>query len=465
MSTSNTRISISQFSLFTLALCLFASVFTNAQSTNYTKSTVDSNTRGSLEVDPSTLGMSFNMPMGGYGGRGATLPISLTYSSKIWRIQHFQGFPAQAYYANLVKAKYAEKSVSGWTTSTGVPYIEYTGQEQSYDWDIGEPLCFDCVDYNYQGEPFYVGRLLLHLPDGSTHELRKNDTQGNATSVTYNGIFTAVDGSRIKYNADNSTIYLPDGSRYWLTAPNGVQYFDRNGNTLTYNTTSNQWTDTLGRVINAIPLSNSTVGYVDYLIPGVGGVNQKYTLRWQKLGETGVMTFSEPLRFTGNRKYGYQAVGISPSLFQSGDLTQRIVDTGIVGDEHNPTLLTEIILPNGLSYKFTYNVFGEIDKVVLPTGGYERFEHATVPSISDVDTPYSKANRGVIKHWVSATGNSADEVLTNYSSTGTVTAVTNISGSRAERTLIAASGNTHMALKILVLDEQLKNAPITLAIK
>jgi hypothetical protein len=198
---------------------------------------------------------------------------------------------------------------------TGVPYVEYTGQEQVYDENVGDSVCIDCVDNNYAGQNFYVGRILLHLPDGSTHELRKNDTPGNSSSVTYNGIFTAIDGSRIKYNADNSTIYLPDGSRYWLTAPNGVQYFDRNGNTLTYNTTSKQWTDTLGRVINEIPLNNSTVGYVDYLIPGLGGVNQKYILRWQKLGETGVMTFSEPLRFPGNRKYGYQSVGVSPSLF------------------------------------------------------------------------------------------------------------------------------------------------------
>lgn len=79
MPITNHRISVSQIFILTLVLCLFASVFTNAQNTNYTQNTKDSNLRGNLEVDPSTLGMSFNMPMGGYGGRGATLPISLTY--------------------------------------------------------------------------------------------------------------------------------------------------------------------------------------------------------------------------------------------------------------------------------------------------------------------------------------------------------------------------------------------------
>ena len=144
-----------------------------AQSTNYTRNTADSNLRGSLQVDPSTLGLSFNLPMGGYGGRGATLPIALTYSSKVWRMQHTQGFPGQFYYVNQITSKFAEKSVSGWTSSTSVPYIEYTGQEQVYDENVGDPVCIDCIDNNYAGQNYYVARILLHLPDGSTHELRK----------------------------------------------------------------------------------------------------------------------------------------------------------------------------------------------------------------------------------------------------------------------------------------------------
>ena len=53
----------------------------------------------------------------------------------------------------------------------------------------------------------------------------------------------------------------------------------------------------------------------------------------------------------------------------------------------------------------------------------------------------------MIHHWMSATGNAVDEVQWNYASTGTVTSVTNPSGSRAERTLIAASSNTHFGFE------------------
>ena len=202
MPTTNHHISVRKISFLACVLCLLTSVFTQAQSTNYTKSTADSNLRGNLEVDPSTLGMSFNLPMGGYGGRGATLPISLTYSSKVWRMDHTGGFPGFGYYVNQLTAKYAEKSTAGWTSSTAVPYIEYTGSEQPYD-QFGSSLCFTCNPAP-SDTPFYVARVLVHLPDGSTHELRKDDNPVQSSGLSYTGVFVAVDGSRLKYDFSNT---------------------------------------------------------------------------------------------------------------------------------------------------------------------------------------------------------------------------------------------------------------------
>jgi hypothetical protein len=448
--TTSQRSSVRSF-LFLLGLFTVAFLThpAQAQSTQYTTNTADSNLRGSLQVDPSTLGMSFNLPLGAYGGRGATLPISLTYSSKAWRVEHTFGYDGPLYYINETQARFGEKSVAGWTSSTQVPYVEFEGSYQPYD-AFGNTICLTC-DPTPDGPYYYINRALVHLPDGSTHEVRKNDTVEGPFwpwewSPIFSGVYVAVDGSRIKYDTSTQTIYLPDGSRYWLTAPNGVQYIDRNGNTLTYNSTTKQWTDTLGRTISALGASavnNSTTGDKEYLMPGVGGVNQKFILRWKNLGDAGVLTVAAPLRFKGDRKFGQWSVPVSPSLFTTTDNSQRLVASGVPGSEFNPIVLHEIQLPNGSVYKFTYNVWGEIDKVVLPSGGYERFEYAKVPSISDVDGPYAETNRGVIKHWISATGNSADEVLWTYSSTGTTTTVTNPSGARAERSLHAANGITY----------------------
>lgn len=342
---------------------------------------------------------------------------------------------------------YAEKSKSGWTVSTDVPYIEFTGASEVYD-EYGGSACVSCSP-GYGGTFAYVNRLLLRLPDGSTHELRKDDTVSYNNQPALSGVYLAVDGSRIKYDADTATVYLPDGARYWLTAPSGVQYIDRNGNTLTYNTTNKQWTDTLGRVINALALSNAATGDVPYTMPGVNGVNQQFIFRWRRVGDAGVRTDSaQALRFKGDRNFGISTPQVlSPALFVSNG-NDRVCDTGGTGNEFNPIVLHEIQLPNGSLYKFTYNVWGEVDKVVLPSGGYERFEYTEVPPLSDVTVPYSQTNRGVIKHWISATGNSTDEVLWAYASTGATTTVTNPSGAKAERSLHTGNGsNTYFGFE------------------
>ena len=52
------------FGLFTLLTPLAA------QTVQFTQNTVDQSLRGNLQVDPSTMGMSFSLSLGGYGGRG-----------------------------------------------------------------------------------------------------------------------------------------------------------------------------------------------------------------------------------------------------------------------------------------------------------------------------------------------------------------------------------------------------------
>src|SRR5260370_2360430 len=75
--------------------------------------------------------------------------------------------------------------------------------------------------------------------------------------------------------------------------------------------------------------------------------------------------------------------------------------------------------PNPPTYTFTYNIYGEIDKVVLPTGGYERYEYAQVaPLTTDMRNPYLQGNRGITRRYVSASGLPADEVSWQYSEAG-----------------------------------------------
>ena len=94
------------------------------------------------------------------------------------------------------------------------------------------------------------------------------------------------------------------------------------------------------------------------------------------------------------------------------------------GGLFNPVVLSEIQSPDGSIYRFTYNEYGEINKVVYPTGGYERYRYEEVPQLSPTTFPYAQANRGVVDRWVSADGTFAAEKHWKYVTSGGATRIT-----------------------------------------
>jgi hypothetical protein len=391
--------------LFFFSLANTEAVF--AQNIEYTKGNTDSSLRSDLVVDPSTLGMSIKIPLASYPGRGGALPVTLFYSSKQWRISFLDTFETTIT-KTRTEAKWAEDSVAGWTTSLDspkiiIPSIDYRGPYNGY----GYPICQapSCPHPDPTEPILYINRMLVQMPDGSSHELRKDD------EPTYNsgpdaGVYYAVDGSNIRYETATGRLLLPDGSRY------SGGYIDRNGNTMTYNFSAKEWTDTLGRNIK-FPLSNLNWGDVTNNLPGVNGATLSYTLKWRYLHEC---LSSGEVRVIADYDYTYAnnpQPHTGPSLFTKYFITEYVVSDGapFYTTYFDPIVLKEIVLPNGKSYTFSYNIYGEIDKVTLPTGGYERFAYGIVPGLDgSLNTSiYVQANRGVTDRWVSVTGDGSDE--------------------------------------------------------
>jgi RHS repeat-associated protein len=410
--------------LLMIAIVLYiCPLIAQAQSIQYTQNKPDQAMRSAMRVDPSTLGLSIEVPLSSYPARGgASLPINLSYSSKQWRIAFYQsyhniyGSPRTESYP-----KFSEWAKAGWTTSADIPTIEWTGHNQVFNSD-GVPYCIACDD-NEWSDQLYINRIQVHMPGGASHELRTDDTV--LTSLSYTGTYYAVDGSNLRYEADSSgegTLYLPDGSRYLLMpSSTGYKYIDRNGNTLSYSVTNRQWTDTQGRVLDVpVPASPSATTYTYYL-PSTTSTPLSYSVRWSTLSNALTNT-SDSLRYVTNMTMGsgdsYSTR--SPYLF-SGTSTNRVYDSS---GTFNPLVLAEIVLPNGQSYLFTYNVWGEITKVVYPTGGYERFDYAEVPGVSFLKAPYAQGNRGVIDRWLSPTGSSGDEVHWHYAASASSNVLT-----------------------------------------
>lgn len=385
--------------------------------------------------------MEFSIPLPAYPGRaGNSLPSSLDYSSKVWGAGSPGRHTTQLGSRTFLTPTFAERSTAGWSASLGVPQIDdsieiYKEDGQAWVYDAEE----ENANVNY--DLFYIKRFRVIMPDGSTHEMRADDAPhsygsnlnpGVSDTNKYGGTFLSTDGSRMRleFNYTNSAwhnaLYLPDGSRFldlplWTTAnPTGtVTYIDRSGNKMTYNCGNKQWTDTLGRTLDNPIWKNQqsagvTAGTQTFNYPGLDGSStpQAIQLVWAQLSSQ-----QSSLSYTANAYcsggYTYSIPSGGTNLF-SGGYNSQIHLCGS-STTFNPVVLTTVILPNGAKYKFSYNVYGEIERIDYPTGGYERFVYDYLPPVaSNGKMSYDQFNRGVVDRYLSADGTSQSEVHWEY---------------------------------------------------
>jgi hypothetical protein len=190
-----------------LLACAFltASYTARAQNVQFTQGAVGSG-----------LDNSFQIPIAAHPGRGgASLPVTLYYSSKVWKITYLKTVHDGALPQSVAKAAYAEHSTAGWTASLDVQRVEWPR--------LNDRCGYNCKPHEWyvSGLTYRVSKVFVHMPDGSAHELRRGDDyylDQNAVSVI--GTFYAIDGSRLRYDSTGTTmgtLYMPDGSRYVLS--------------------------------------------------------------------------------------------------------------------------------------------------------------------------------------------------------------------------------------------------------
>ncbi len=438
--------------IISLLMFLGLAVFGFAQNNQTTKNTVDQRLRSSGRVNPATLGMEFDLPLGSYPSRGFDLPLSLSYSSKVWKFEDEFYIPSSATPArSYVNGIYSENAAAGWTSSLARPYIEYTGMEKLFDQN-GKP-------YNPTSPPptpysvHYIQRITVFLPGGESHELRASDAQMPFPDLglppdAWDDTFYATDGSGIKYVQDNGTfrLYLPDGSFYDFESGPGTgirkatKLTDANGNFVQFNEPDTQpdiydpygsWTDQLGRKfpimvpLETIRLLSGSEHVDEFRLPGM---EPPYKLTWKQLGNAGV--------FPPNSNYAPRYIGIHTSptsptpgtplptpsvspLFaddvvfphqscSSGDQPVHPLNSILRINRYNfghpltdvsgpfkPMVLAEIKLPNGAVYRFKYNEYGEIETIEYPFGGLEEFDYRKIDSLAGLAEGYQMTNRGV----------------------------------------------------------------------
>jgi RHS repeat-associated protein len=203
-----------------------------------------------------------------------------------------------------------------------------------------------------------------------THDRKKifRDKQGqnitfiSSTNIVDDGSWTS--GEPLHF-AVSGYLFFPSGVRYEVNAGKIVSIRDRNGNlvSLTYDANGDLTTitDPLKRTVSIAYASSSVTDPVyNYLRTYTHTISYTRTVGSSTTTRSIVLTYKSLHAVSGSE---------SPVTFEAlwgtyGGLTL-----------FNPAVLQSIAYPNGKSFTFAYNKYGELTRATLPTGGYFLYTH------------------------------------------------------------------------------------------
>jgi RHS repeat-associated protein len=374
--------------------------------------------------------LNFSLPLLKVGGRGsAQTGINLTLDSIHWTVEHEPGSGEPETY-------------DPYHPGTHPPIIGGGG--------TGTPPAFDVTPDWWEGlRPGYgpgvlqgrvarqgrsgptLTRLTFTAPDGTEYELRDTYTGGKPLIGTnrYRGtIFVSANGASMTFvsNTAITDVYtatgfispvsgylmMADGTRYDITNGLVMKIRDRNGNQLTFTYYGDQYdprsqrvhtiADSLGRVVTItyFDLPGSTVAYDKISFSGFGGAERTIKI-WRG-------SLSSALRNT--------RPGDSTTTQSIGALFADVYADGMGGSSgsatYNPTdLTTSVELPDGRRYWLYYNVYGELARVVLPTGGAIEYDYTPGAGVLP-DTSGYQIHRCVLERRVYSDGNTLEQKQT-----------------------------------------------------
>lgn len=215
-------------------------------------------------------------------------------------------------------------------------------------------------------------RATFTAPDGTETEFVDQKTNGTpepgSTSYNRGTVFIADNGTMALFTSSapvtdsascasgesllaSGTLLFRDGTRYTLSNGSVTQIEDSNGNITTFGSTI---TDSLGRTYKiTYANANNNYAYDQIQYSGEGGATRTITIRYASLAS--LLASGESVQTYGN-------------------LWSISLSNG--NQQFNPTgLISEIDLPDGTKYSFTYHSYGDVAQVTLPMGGVIEYSY------------------------------------------------------------------------------------------
>ena len=250
-----------------------------------------------------------------------------------------------------------------------------------------------------------ITRLTFTVPGGTEFELRDQLLSGQPATVAYcapgppsrGTVFVTADGTSATFVSD-TTIYdqpmagwepiifpsgylmLRDGTRYRIDDGRVSWIRDSNGNKLIFTQTSNGFvvTDSLNRQITVERVTDvAPYGLCDRItFKGFGGASRVLRVSWTNLGNA--------------LRSGY--------VLQTPHALWPELNNASPWGTHDPEVISRIWLPDGRSYKFQYNSYGELARAELPTSGAIEYDWAPGVSGSSGGGAYCTMNYNVFAY-------------------------------------------------------------------
>jgi RHS repeat-associated protein len=316
--------------------------------------------------------LDFRLPLLQMGGRGsAGHSIVLALNTKGWIVKSTASGESFTY----------TPSHSTW----GSPYTGYAGgklEGRKSGFGLKTNISQGCVAANVKIYNSTFTTLTFTAADGTEYDFRDAQTGGQNIPVVippcpsfpyYTGalrgkVWVTTDGNAATFTSDvdiydqvnipmgvrlfhpSGYMVMRDGTTYRIDGGQVSWIRDRNGNKVTFN--GSVITDSIGRTATVAHFENDpTYGICDLITyKGFGGADRSIYVTWTTLSSS-TLRSDQTLKTLGE---------LFPQL--NGALNSG---SGL----YQPYIASSVILPDGRSYQFRYNSYGELARVILPTGG------------------------------------------------------------------------------------------------
>ena len=306
-------------------------------------------------VELSSGNLIVTIPFLSVPGRGMSFDYGIRYDAAYWVIQNLSG--GAPMYWNPEMRNWLTNSTLGWTSTQ--PYMtRQTGQMTCYTGVSGPQP---------KAQGARTDGVIFTDEKGSKHQLLVN-SQSNGDCIGGAYLFQNLQGPSLSqdgYWGTAAAVTGPDGRIYSGGGTSGGLSWPAAG-TLNgaYFADMAKVTDTRGNTQIASPGNLDSVG--------------RTPITEQTTGNQMIYTVHDS---NGNaQQYTVNLESISISTHFGGQ--------GITEYSHTRQTVSSVGLPNGQSYSFIYDSYGDITQINLPTGGYVSYVWTNTPGTSQGATRY-----------------------------------------------------------------------------